>query len=241
MPDERSADAPAGGAPCAQVVLLAGPSGCGKTYLARSSGLPILALDDFYRPATDPRMPHGADGEVDWEDPRSWDPDAACDAMEALCCAEEAIVPDYSFAANRAVGTKVVQRGTARVVIAEGIFAAEVIAPLRDRGLLADALLIHHPRWLTFVRRLIRDVREHRKSPWYLVHQGWAKARAEPKVVARQRSLGARPVTQEEALLRLAELAAPPAPAVGPAARGSSSSGDDVVGRVGIEPTTQGL
>lgn len=34
-------------APPARVVLLAGPSGSGKSYVARRSGLPVLALDDF--------------------------------------------------------------------------------------------------------------------------------------------------------------------------------------------------
>ena len=39
----------------ARVVLLAGPSGSGKTSLTRRVGLPMLALDDFYRDADDAR------------------------------------------------------------------------------------------------------------------------------------------------------------------------------------------
>jgi uridine kinase len=93
------------------------------------------------------------------------------------------------------------------VVVAEGIFAAELIGPLRKRGLLADALLISQGRWVTFGRRLWRDLREGRKPPWYLVRQGWAKTHDEPAVVARQLAKGARPVTKAEARTRLSELA----------------------------------
>jgi uridine kinase len=193
------------------VVLLVGPSGSGKTYLARSVGLPILALDDFYRADTDPGMPRTPDGKVDWEHPGSWDPAAAVRALDALCCGDEVTVPDYSFSENRAVGTKVVRRGGARVVVAEGIFAAELIEPLRACGLLADALLIRQGRWVTFARRLVRDLRENRKSRWYLVTQGWAKTKAEPAVVARQLGQGARPVSKPEAREILAALAARPA------------------------------
>lgn len=196
---------------CADVVLLVGPSGSGKTYLAHSVGLPILALDDFYRADTEPGMPRQLDGKVDWEHPGSWNPTAAVDALEQLCCEDEVTVPDYSFSDNRAIGTKVVRRDGARVVVAEGIFAAELIEPLRACGLLADALLIRQNRWVTFGRRLIRDMRENRKSRWYLVTQGWAKTMAEPAVVARQLGKGARPVTKPEARAILADLAARPA------------------------------
>ena len=203
---------------CADVVLLVGPSGSGKTYLAHSVRLPILALDDFYRPDTDPGMPRHPDGKVDWEHPGSWDPDAAIAALEGLCCHDEVTVPAYSFSKNRADGTKVVRRDGARVVVAEGIFAAELIEPLRADGLLADALLIRQNRWVTFGRRLIRDLRENRKSRWYLVTQGWAKTTAEPAVVARQLAQGARPVTKPQARAILAELAARTAVEPAPAA-----------------------
>lgn len=206
---------------CADVVLLVGPSGSGKTYLANAAGLPILALDDFYLADTDPSMPRTNDGKVDWEDPRSWDPVAAVAALDALCCGDEVEVPDYSFSENRAVGTKVVRRGEARVVVAEGIFAAELIEPLGACGLLADALLIRQNRWVTFARRLVRDLQENRKSHWYLVVQGWAKTRAEPAVVARQLAQGARPVSKPTARVILAELAARPSVA------GASMSADE--------------
>lgn len=193
---------------CAHVVLLVGPSGCGKTYLAKSVGLPILALDDFYRPDTDPDMPRNHEDKVDWEDPKSWDGIAAEAALEELCCEDEAEVPDYSFHENRAVGTRHISRNASAIIVAEGIFAAELIAPLRASGLLADALLIRQNRWVTFGRRLLRDMREDRKSRGYLVRQGWAKTMSEPAVIAHQRGLGARPVSKAEARRRLTDLAA---------------------------------
>lgn len=192
----------------ARVVLLAGPSGCGKSHIARASGLPIVALDDFYRDATEPGMPRTPGGDVDWEDPASWDAAAALTALEVLCTAGEVDVPTYSFSASAVVGHHLLRTDGSPVVVAEGIFAAELIDALRDRGLLADALLITVNRWLTFVRRLVRDAREGRKAFGYLVRQGWAKTASEPEVVAHQRAAGARPATKAEALERLAGLRA---------------------------------
>lgn len=196
-------------APTARVVILAGPSGCGKTHLARASGLPIVPLDDFYRDGTDPGLPRNPLGVVDWEDPRCWDADAAVAALARLCRHDAVEVPRYVFGEDRAVGSHVVERHGSPVVIAEGIFAAEIIDALRARGLLADALLIRQSRWVTFLRRLARDLQDGRKSRRYLLRQGWAKTRAEPAVVARQRGLGARPVTKAAAAGRLAQLASP--------------------------------
>ena len=124
----------------------------------------------------------------------------------------EVDVPTYSFARSEAVGHRLLRTEGSPVVVAEGIFAAELIAPLRAEGLLADALLIEQGRWVTFGRRLWRDLREGRKAPWYLVRQGWAKTRSEPAVVAHQLALGARPTSKDDARLRLAELAAAQVP-----------------------------
>lgn len=191
----------------ARVVLLCGPSGCGKTFLALHTGLPILTLDDFYRPGTDPDLPRTADGVVDWEDARTWDADAACAALDQLCRTGCVDVPNYVFGEDRAVGHRVLESGDAPIVIAEGLFAAEIIESLQDRGLLAGALLIHDGRWITFGRRLVRDLREGRKSPWYLVRQGLVKTRSEPAVIDRLRALGARSVGKPEALRIIEDLA----------------------------------
>lgn len=189
------------------MVLLAGPSGCGKTYLAERTGIPILALDDFYRDGTDAAMPRSADGTVDWEDPRSWDADAACAALDELCRTGTVEVPSYAFGEDRAVGHRTLDRGGSPVIIAEGIFAAELVGRLRAAGLLADALLIRQNRWGTFARRLARDLREGRKPPWFLVRQGWAKTASEPTVVRHLLDCGARPVSKATARARLAALA----------------------------------
>lgn len=158
-----------------------------------------MPLDDFYRDHTDPDNPRTPDGRVDWEDVRSWDIDAAVAALTDLCRHDEVTIPLYSLAESRRVDTQTIGRNGSPIVLAEGIFAADLVAPLRDAGLLADALLVDENRWLTFLRRLVRDLREGRKSPVYLVRQGWAKTRSHRAVVTRLSDLGARRVDKAEA------------------------------------------
>jgi uridine kinase len=194
----------------ARVVLLAGASGSGKTSLTRRVGLPTLALDDFYRDADDDRadrpLPHRF-GIVDWDDPASWDAAAALTAVEALCHDGSAEVPVYDIPTSRRTGTLRLDLGGRPIVVAEGIFAAELVAAVREGGLLADALcLTLHPA-VTFVRRLLRDLAEMRKPPLTLVRRGVALARAEPELVARWTSLGCRPCPPAEAELILRLLA----------------------------------
>jgi uridine kinase len=194
----------------AQVVLLAGASGSGKTSLTRRVGLPTLALDDFYRDADDPRpdppLPRRF-GIVDWDDPASWDGVAALAAVEALCRAGAADVPVYDIPTSRRTGTVRVDLGGRRVFVAEGIFAAELVAGARERGLLADAIcLTLHPA-VTFGRRLLRDLAEMRKPPLTLVRRGLALARAERGLVERWTALGCRPCSMAEAEETLRRLA----------------------------------
>jgi len=195
--------------PRARVVVLAGPSGCGKTRLAERAGAPIVALDDFYRDGDDPGMPV-AGGHVDWEDPASWDADAAVAALTHLCRTGRAEVPLYSIADDARVGSRPIELGSSPVVVAEGIFAAEVVGLLAAEGLLADALLLRSPALVTFWRRLLRDHREGRKPPLVLIRQGLGKLRDERRVVARQARLGCRPITKPAAARLLTELAAAP-------------------------------
>ena len=65
---------------------------------------------------------------------------------------------------------------------------------LHELGLLAGAFCVHHQRWVTFARRLARDLAERRKPPLTLVRRGLALAREEPSVIRRQEALGAEPV-----------------------------------------------
>lgn len=191
-----------------RVVVLAGPSGSGKSRLAArlhaEHGWPIFRLDDFYRDEDDPAMPRSAGlGIIDWDHPDSWDADGAVDALCALVDTGRARTPDYDLSLSRATGWREVAAGPDDLVLAEGIFAAEVVARLRECGVLHSAWCIHHRPQVTFVRRLLRDLRERRKAPHVLVRRGLALTRAEPAIVARQTDLGAvpaRPSAVEAAL-----------------------------------------
>ncbi|WP_181312205.1 ATP-binding protein [Nocardioides campestrisoli] len=171
----------------ARVIVLAGPSGAGKSRLAERLGLPVLRLDDFYRAADDPEMPRlssGSDaGMVDWDDPASWDQEAAVAAIARLSAEGRAEVPVYSIPDNRAIGTQLLDLHGERFFVAEGIFAAEVVAPVRGLGLLAAAYCVRQHPLVTFWRRLARDLREHRKAPAVLVRRGFALMRAQGRVV----------------------------------------------------------
>jgi len=189
----------------ARVVLLCGPSGSGKSHIAGRSGLPVFRLDDFYRDGDDPAMPRSEElGIVDWDDPRSWKADDAVEALAALCCDGRVEVPTYDIPQNRAVGTAVVDRGGAPAVVAEGVFAAEIIEALRERGLLADAVVLHRPPWKNFVRRFARDLKERRKPPHVLWQRGRLLMAAEPGIVQAACDRGCRRVEAGElaALLR---------------------------------------
>jgi uridine kinase len=57
----------------------------------------------------------------------------------------------------------------------------------------ADAVVVRRSRVKNFLRRLRRDLAEHRKPPLTLVRRGLTLLRAEPSVVRRQMALGCRP------------------------------------------------
>ncbi len=197
--------------PAARVILLAGPSGSGKTSLAGHSGLPVLNLDDFYKCAGDPTLPvlpHGAG--TDWDSPLSWDADAALAAIGALARSGRARVPVYDIASSSVVGSHSFALGGAPAFIAEGIFAAEIVGRCREAGLLAEAVCLRGRPAVTAWRRLRRDLREGRKSWWYLVRRGWRLMRSERGIVTRQTALGAIPCARDEALGRIRTAAQPP-------------------------------
>jgi len=192
------------GALRARVVLLAGPSGSGKTHLAELSGLPVLDLDDFYKDGDDPTLPrHPTLGIVDWDDPASWDASAALDALETLCREGRAEVPVYDIARDGRVATRVLALGGATAFVGTGIFAAELVADARGRGLLADAVAVRRSRVTNVLRRLRRDVAERRKPVLTLVRRGLVLLRDEPAVVARQVALGCRPCDRAQTLRAL--------------------------------------
>jgi uridine kinase len=195
----------AGSQTCAKIVVLAGPSGSCKSRLASRLGLPVLRLDNFYRDGDDQALPR-AFGIVDWDDPASWDRAAAVAAACALAREGTVEVPTYDIPTSRATGTYRVDTGGSPLVVAEGIFAAQVIRELRDAGVLADAICLVHPPAVTFVRRLTRDLRESRKPPLTLLRRGFSLLRAEPRIVARQVALGAAPCSPDQPYERVRSL-----------------------------------
>ncbi|MFC7407061.1 uridine kinase family protein [Georgenia alba] len=182
----------------ARVVLLTGPSGSGKTSLTRRLGVPVVPLDDFYRDGDHPDLPRRY-GIVDWDDPASWDAEAAVAALVELATTGEAELPVYDIPTNARTGTTRLSLDGFPVFVAEGIFAAEIVAACRAEDILADALCLVRPRLKTFWLRLLRDLGDARKPPLTLVRRGLDLARREPAMVAAIGARGARPVTVEEA------------------------------------------
>lgn len=188
-----------------RIVLLTGPSGSGKGMVTRRSGVPALNLDDFYRDGDDPSLPRRF-GIPDWDLPASWDDGAALGALTALAHDGAAEIPTYSISRSRRTGTTHLEIGDAPLFIAEGIFAAELIAPLTAAGLLADAIVLDRPVPVVFVLRLLRDLREHRKSFPILLQRGTALARQQGRDMARWIRAGLRPYGLRAAVRRLREL-----------------------------------
>jgi uridine kinase len=180
------------------VVILAGPSGSGKSHLAARLGWPVLRLDDFYRDVDAPDMPRSTLGIVDWDDPASWDAVAAVGAIAELCASGSADVPVYDIATSRRTGTQTLSVPDGRF-IAEGLFAPVIVDACREAGLLDAAICLRRHRAITFGLRLVRDLREGRKSPWVLVRRGWRLMQDEPRIVADAVAHGCDPMTPHEA------------------------------------------
>lgn len=181
-----------------RVVLITGASGSGKSSLVRRLGLPALQLDDFYRDIDHPGLPQRF-GSVNWDSPLAWDGAAAVQSLEELCLNGEAELPIYDIPTSRRTGTTRLVISDHPVVLAEGIFAAELIDELRSRDLLAEALCLVRPRVQTFWLRLLRDIAEARKPLPTLLRRGLAHTRAEPALIRHWTGKGARAVSVSEA------------------------------------------
>ena len=195
-------------------MVLAGPSGSGKSRLAETTALPVLRLDDFYRSGDDPALPlidHGANaGLVDWDDPRSWHADEAVRAICELAATGRTVAPVYDIGRNSPSGTHVVALDGARLFVAEGIFAQEIVEACADQGVLAAALCLRQHPMVTFWRRLTRDLREHRKPPLVLLRRGWALMRDQQRVIDDAVAHGCTAVSPHEAAMRIRTLASAP-------------------------------
>lgn len=190
-------------------MLLTGPSGSGKSSFAARSGLPVLCLDDFYKEAGDPTLPQvPGSSDIDWDSPASWDADVAVAAIEELCRTGRTKVPVYDISISARVGQEALDIERTPLFIAEGIFAADIVRRCRELGVLADAICLRGRPSTTFRRRLLRDLREGRKSVPFLLRRGWRLMRAERAIVARQTALGAYACGKDEALGRVADAAA---------------------------------
>lgn len=80
------------------------------------------------------------------------------EALLALVTTGRSDVPVYDIPTSRRTGTTQLDVSGSRLVIAEGIFAAELVAACRAEGILADAICLRRPRLMTFWFRLLRDL-----------------------------------------------------------------------------------
>jgi uridine kinase len=119
-------------------------------------------------------------------------------------------VPTYDIGLSRATGTATFETHGAPVVVAEGVFAADVVDALRARGLLADAVVLTRAPWKNFVRRFARDLAERRKPPVTLWRRGRLLMAVEPAMVATAAGKGCRRLDAHGLATLLHDLAGAP-------------------------------
>ncbi|WCC81140.1 uridine kinase [Cutibacterium equinum] len=169
------------------------------------AGLPELRLDDFYRDHDEPGLPRVC-GMVDWDDVASWNLPAAVEALEELATTGHTVAPCYDISRSRAVGTHVVTAADAPAIVAEGIFALDLFDPCLEAGMEVLPIWLDRPRCFNFARRLVRDLRQHRKSPPVLIRRGLALCQAEPAMRSRAIVMGFQPMSMRRASATVAAL-----------------------------------
>lgn len=189
------------------LLLIAGPSGSGKSRLTRTvtqAGLgAAISLDDFYREADHPGLPMTPMGIPDWDRVESWDLELAVSTLSSLLRRGHAELPVYDISLSRRVGSRVVDLGDASTVLAEGIFAIDALRPALEAGIDARGWWLDRQRAANFSRRLVRDLKERRKSPTVLLRRGAALYRGEPALRREAITRGFTPVTMRGALAQL--------------------------------------
>lgn len=197
--------------PLRRIIVLAGASGSGKSSIAHRLGVPVVRLDDFYLDHDHPGLPR-RHGIIDWDSPRTWDADAAVTALLSACRGDRLEIPTYDIPTSRRTGFETTDISGMPAVLAEGIFAAQIVEPLREEGVLAGAYYLDQSRFTTAFRRFARDVGEARKPIPALVRRGTSLMLQEPSMVAGWRAGGltALPTATAEQRLR-ALVTAPPA------------------------------
>lgn len=185
-----------------RIILLAGASGSGKSRLVRELGAVPLRLDDFYHDADHPGLPR-AHGIVDWDSPATWDSAGAVAALTALVRRGRVRVPAYSIAQSRRIGEHEVTVASDGLVVAEGIFAVELLPHCRAAGLAVEPVYLDRSRTLVALLRLRRDLAQGRKPPLVLLRRGFALWRAQPALRGRAVAAGFRPLNMRAALAHL--------------------------------------
>ena len=115
-------------------------------------------------------------------------------------------MPVYDISRDGRCGVHTLDLHGSDLFVAEGIFAPDVVAPAREAGILAGAWCVRRSAATTFVLRLVRDLREHRKPPLVLVRRGLALARAQRDVVADAAAKGCTPASPDEVAAAVAAL-----------------------------------
>ena len=119
----------------ARLILVAGASGSGKSRLAHASACLAFRLDDFYFDADHPGHVLTDYGIIDWDDVASWNAEAAVDALRILLDSGEVEVPQYSISESRRIGSHTVKLGGCDCIVAEGVFAIELLPHLQAAGI----------------------------------------------------------------------------------------------------------
>lgn len=189
------------------LLLIAGPSGSGKSRLTRlatgSGRAAAISLDDFYRDVDAPDLPMTTMGIPDWDDVATWDLGQAVEKVGELLHDGLAELPTYDISLSRRVGERIVDIDGADHVLAEGIFAIDMLAAARAAGISCEGWWLDRPRPANFARRLTRDLREHRKTPPVLLRRGAALYRAEPALRRAAIEAGFTPMSMHRALAKL--------------------------------------